>query len=75
MIFETKNPENTTCSGLFVADLQLPWVLDNTINHMFVNRSEIYHTNNDPISYYSPTTAGVSSDIYMPLKTRLHIPL
>ena len=62
MIFETKNPENIAFSGLFVADDQLPWVLNSAINYMFVNRSELYHQKNDPISYYSPTT--VSSNIY-----------
>ena len=59
--FESKSPEITTFSGVYVADDHLPLELSE-INHMFVKRNEIYHTNNDPITYYSPTT--VNSNVY-----------
>ena len=58
IFFETKSPELTTFYGQRVASTI--WDAFPDINRMKINRSEIYHQNNPPISNYEPSLLGTN---------------
>ena len=58
IFFETKSPELTTFYGQRVTSTI--WDAFPDINRMNINRSEIYHQNNPPISNYEPSLLGTS---------------
>ena len=62
IFFETKSPELTTFYGQ--RQTSVLWDAIPDLTRMNINRSEIYHQNNPPISNYEPSLLGTNGQSF-----------